>query len=203
MNRRDALRLLAAGAAVPMMPHNLLAAFREARLAVGSSPALGTLNPHQEATVTALAEAILPRTDTPGASDVGASHFIDLMLTEWYDEPDRAHFQKGLEDVDARSQALFAHDFVSCSPLQQSEILTWLGQQMTAETERRTDHPISVTASEAEPVEGFYLMFRRLTLNAYYTSEVGATQELHFEIIPERHEGCAELPAADGGTTHP
>jgi len=32
---------------------------------------------------------------------------------------------------------------------------------------------------------------RRLTLTAYYTSEAGATKELHFEIIPGSYEGCA------------
>jgi hypothetical protein len=39
----------------------------------------------------------------------------------------------------------------------------------------------------------FYPMLRRLTLVAYYTSEAGATEELHFEIIPERHDGCAQV----------
>ena len=29
-------------------------------------------------------------------------------------------------------------------------------------------------------------MFRFLTLTGYYTSEAGATQELHFEMIPDR-----------------
>jgi hypothetical protein len=36
-------------------------------------------------------------------------------------------------------------------------------------------------------------MLRRLTLTAYYTSEAGATEELHFEMIPGRHAGCVEI----------
>ena len=39
----------------------------------------------------------------------------------------------------------------------------------------------------------FYSMLRQLTLTAYYTSEMGATKELHFEIIPDSHNGCAPL----------
>jgi len=198
MNRRDALRLLAANAIIPLAPHALLA-LRNARAVVTTPRGLGTLNAHQEATVTALAEMILPRTDTPGAADVGATQFIDLLLTEWYDEPDRSRFLKGLEDVDARSQALFARDFVGCSTLQQSEILIWLGEQMTEEDDRRKDQPSRENDSEVEPRENFYPMLRRLTLTAYYTSEAGATQELHFEVIPDRHDSCAEIESGKGG----
>ena len=42
-------------------------------------------------------------------------------------------------------------------------------------------------------------MFRQLTLTAYYTSEAGATNALHYEIIPESHSGCVEVPTAKGG----
>jgi hypothetical protein len=37
-------------------------------------------------------------------------------------------------------------------------------------------------------------MFRQLTLTAYYTSEAGATQELHFEMVPGDYNGCGALP---------
>jgi hypothetical protein len=40
----------------------------------------------------------------------------------------------------------------------------------------------------------FYLIFRDLTLTGYYTSEAGATQELHFEMIPDHYDGCATEP---------
>jgi hypothetical protein len=42
---------------------------------------------------------------------VGVSEFIDLMLTEWYDEQDRTRFLNGLSDVDLRTKALFGKDF--------------------------------------------------------------------------------------------
>ena len=203
MNRRDALRLLAAAAAIPLAPHGLLAALREARASVATATAPRTLNAHQDATVTALAEMILPKTDTPGATDVGASQFIDLMLTEWYDEPERVRFLKGLDDVDSRTQNLFSKDFISSAPAQQAQILTWLGEQLAEVLERQNEHPASLMegpmeSAEAKPPETFYLMLRRLVLTAYYTSEAGATDELHFEIIPDHFDGCAEVPSAKG-----
>ena len=185
MNRREALRLLAAGSALPLAPVKLLAALREARAVVADQTGPRTLSAHEFETAKVLAERIIPRTDTPGATDVGAVDFIDLMLTEWYDEAQRSRFHRGLADVDARCQLLFANNFIACSPAQQTEILIALGEHMTEETDR------SPVASEATvETEAFYPMLRRLTLTAYYTSEAGATQELHFEMIPGHFDGC-------------
>src|SRR5579862_6279347 len=110
MERRDVLRLLATGAILHLAPSKMLPVAAEARALLDNQPSLRTLNPHQDATVKAMAELILPRTDTPGAMDAGASAFIDLILTEWYDEVQRNVFLDGLAKVDSRSQALFAKD---------------------------------------------------------------------------------------------
>ena len=196
MERREALRLLATGVALQLAPRNLLAVLREARKLVETQAASRTLNAHQQATARVMAELILPKTDTPGATEVGATDFIDLMLTEWYDEQDRARFLTGLADVDVRTQALFGRSFVEASPDQQAEILTWLGQKMTAEAESL---PRRRGRSSPALSKTFYSMFRRLTLTAYYTSEAGATAELHFQVIPDSHNECAEVPSAKGG----
>jgi hypothetical protein len=200
MNRREALRLLATGAAMQLPPAKMLAALREARGAVGAQAGLAprTLNPHQDATAKAMAEMILPRTETPGAADVGAGEFVDLMLTEWYDEPQRSTFLAGLADVDARSRQLFRRDFVECAPDQQAAILNALGEQMIEE-DRARDRAFVLNESESEGDKNFYSMLRWLTLTAYYTSEAGATEELHFEIIPARHDGCVEMQSGGNG----
>jgi hypothetical protein len=158
-----------------------------------------TLNPHQDATVKTMTELILPRTDTPGATDVGVSEFIDLMLTEWYDEPDRTRFLKGLAEVDERAQALFGKNFVEASPDQQADILTWLGEKMTEEGEASAARPRRRRGSSRRSSGNFYPMLRHLTLTAYYTSEAGATEALHFQVIPDSHDGCAEVPSGKGG----
>jgi gluconate 2-dehydrogenase gamma chain len=194
MERREALRLLAAGTVLRLAPRHLMAVLREARRLTGTSAGPQTLNTQQYTTVQAMAERILPRTETPGATDVGATEFIDLMLTEWYDERDRAHFLTGLANVDVRTTALFGKSFVGASPDQQAEILIALGEKMAANG--RTWDPRADSESHADA--NFYSMLRQLTLTAYYTSEMGASQELHFEIIPDSHEGCAPVPSAKG-----
>jgi gluconate 2-dehydrogenase gamma chain len=192
MNRREALQLLATGAALQLAPVKALAAMREARaiLSQQSAATPSTLNAHQNATVKAIAEMLLPRTDTPGAADVGATEFIDLMLSEWCDASERSLFLSGLADVDVRSQKLFSQEFVNCNLTQQGAILEALGDQMTEDLERARNAGQSEWAPEGN--RNFYSMFRWLTLTAYYTSEQGATQELHYEVIPDRHDACVE-----------
>jgi len=192
MQRREVLRMLATGAALQLTPGKMFALMREARTLIAAETSPRTLNAHQDALVKAMTELILPRTETPGAADVGANTFIDLILTEWCDDAERTSFLSGLADVDARTQALFGKDFLSCSSAQQSELLAALGGEMLQEADaspRRRRRGLSAAGST-----NFYSMLRRLTLTAYYTSEAGATEELHFEMIPDRDEGCAEAP---------
>jgi hypothetical protein len=199
MDRRDALRLLATGAALQLAPGNVLIVLREARTLLATPVPLRTLNPHQDATVKAMAELILPKTDTPGATDVGAGEFIDLMLTEWYDEQDRTGFLHGLSGVDLQTKDLFGKTFVEASPDQQAEILAWLGEKMTEEADAMGQARGERRGSSQGSSASFYPMLRRLTLTAYYTSEAGATEELHFQVIPDSHAGCATIPPSKGG----
>ncbi|HXJ88467.1 MAG TPA: gluconate 2-dehydrogenase subunit 3 family protein [Candidatus Binatia bacterium] len=190
MDRREVLRLLATGSLLQLAPPHLLAALREARGLIQAQNSLRTLNPHQHGTVKTMAEMLVPRTATPGATDVGVSDFIDLMLTEWYDEADRARFLSGLADVDSRSQVRFGKDFVDCSSGEQSEIMVDLGQDMADGKGHSGSLPDWI---DSTPLS-FYGTFRELTLTGYYTSEAGATQELHFEMIPDRYDGCLTEP---------
>lgn len=199
MDRREALRLLATGAALQLAPSNLFAVLREARTLLAAEGTPRILNPHQNATVRTIAELILPKSDTPGASDVGVSEFIDLMLTEWFDEPDRDRFLNGLAEVDRHTEELFGREFVGSLPDQQAEILAWLGEKMTEETEAIPPGPSPRRGASRRSSRSFYSMVRHLTLTAYYTSEAGATEALHFQIIPDSHDGCAEVPSAKSG----
>ena len=200
MQRREVLRLLATGTALQLAPAKLFAVMREARSLVQAHTSPQTLNAHQYETVKVMAEMIIPRTDTPGATDVGTADFIDLVLTDWCDELDCKRFLDGLADVDSRAQSLFGKDFVDCSALQQADILTALGEKMVEESKTSPSQPTRRRGYSYSP--SFYPMFRRLTLTAYYTSEAGATNELHFEIVPGEYQGCAEVAPVKEASEH-
>ena len=195
MDRREALQLFATGIALQLAPPNLLAVLREMRSLIGTQTSLRTLNSHQSATVTSIANLIIPRTETPGAADIGVNRFVDVILTEWYSDEERNRFLNGLADVDARTQASFGKKFIECSAVQQSEIMTALGEQMREEA-NAVRFGRRYRGSPPRPDKNFYYILRSLTMTAYYTSEEGATKELGFEVIPARHDGCASAQEA-------
>jgi hypothetical protein len=186
MDRREALQLLMGGAAFQLASPNLVAALRAARMLLDTPTPLRTLDSHQNATVTAIAEIIIPKTETPGAADIGASQFIDLILTEWYLQEERDRFLTGLADVDVRTQALFGKQFVECSPGQRAQILTAMGEQMTKDALAVRVSTRGYRGSPPKPDKNFYYMVRSLTLTAYYTSEEGAGAVSTFQISPDR-----------------
>ncbi|GAC1660489.1 MAG: hypothetical protein NVS9B4_11540 [Candidatus Acidiferrum sp.] len=193
MERRRALRLLISAATLPVFSGELLAAFHSVHSALPDKPSLKTLNPHQNAAIVAMAELIIPRTDTPGATDVRVNEFIDLILTDWYDQADRVHFLEGLAGVDKHSQSSFGKKFVDCSPDQQAEVLRFLGENMAQDLEAAANGPRSSRGGPLDPRSSFYFTFRRLVLTGYFTSEAGATQQLHYQVIPDHIDACAPL----------
>ena len=199
MDRRDALKFLGAAVAASALPPPMLAAFREIHANLSQPPALKVLDAHQDATVSAAADLLLPATDTPGAKAARVNEFIDHILADWYSEEDRTIFLKGLADMDVRTQKLFGRDFVSANAQQQAEILRALGEEMAAALIGVASAPAGYRGSAPEPADNFYAMFRELTLTGYFTSEIGITQQLHQEIIPGRFDGC--VPIAPGPQT--
>lgn len=186
MDRRSALRLMGAGAAATAGT-DLGALGRALHQQLGRGAPLRVLDPHQDATVVALCDAILPATDTPGAKAAGVNEFIDLLLAEWYDPSDRDHFVSGLADVDTRARAAFGKDFVDGTPAEQTALLIALDDAAAR---------WNAGSRDARGPEPFYRQIKWLTLFGYYTSEIGAEQELHYAIIPGRYVPCAPADSA-------
>ena len=111
MQRREALRLLASAAALPLLSREAFSMFQAVHEQLPDQPVLKSLDPHQNATVTIISELIIPQTDTPGAKAARVNEFIDLILTEWYDEEEKSIFMAGLTDVDARARGLVRQGF--------------------------------------------------------------------------------------------
>jgi hypothetical protein len=196
LDRREALKFLAAGVAASALPPPMLAAFREIHANLSQPPALKVLNAHQDATVSAAADLLLPGTNTPGAKAARVNEFIDHILADWYSDEDRTIFLKGLADMDARTQKLFSKDFVSANADQQAEIFRALGEEMAAALIGVAAAAAGYRGSAPEPADNFYAMFRELTLTGYFTSEIGMTQQLHEVIVPGRFDGC--VPTVPG-----
>jgi hypothetical protein len=191
MQRREALRIFAAGAVLPVFSPELLALFRQAQPPPGYK--VRTLTPHLNETVIAMTEQIIPATDTPGAKDARVNEFIDVILTEWATPEERARFIAGLEDIDKQSQKLFGKNFVDASPDQQIAQLRAIDDVTLAGRVARAHHGNHVEPPDQQLKGDFWEVFKRITVHGYYTSEIGFSQELKLQIIPGAQHGCQPL----------
>jgi len=192
LNRRDALRRIAVGGigavTSALWVQNLSALARvradqvhtvlvTAQTTAAWAPKV--LSAHQHQTVAALVELIIPQTDTPGAKAARVDRFIDTLL-DGAEPSDRERFLGGLAWLDARSQTLYRSNFVSASPAQQTDLLTRLSAEASAEDRAGAD---------------FFTAVKSMTITGYYTSEIGLRDELG-------DNGQLFLPAFEG-CTHP
>ncbi len=137
------------------------------------------LSDSQNAMIDTMAEIIIPTTDTPGASAANVNRFIDAIVGESWLEEDRARFMDGLEAANGRCKETYGASFVELSPEEQ--------RAFVAELDDETFGPDAAEADRENP--SFYRMLKELVIVGYYTSEVGATQELRTNIVPGTYDG--------------
>lgn len=188
MDRRDVIRL--AGVAVPglagMHPDRVFALVRDIHRRAGSAQRPAAFDEHQRATVDAIAELIMPTTDTPGAHAAGVPAFIEVIVGEWLHDDERGAFMRGLADLDARCRTESGKAFIELKPDQQTTLLTTLDSESRA-------------APRGAP-QPFFAQMKDLTLSGYYTSEIGVRQELGETFMPGRYDGAAPVRTSRSGS---
>jgi hypothetical protein len=133
----------------------------------GNTGATDQLNAEEQALVAAMAEGIIPATDTPGAVGAGVPAFVDLMFAEWFLPEEQTAFREGLKSFEATSRARFGHSFSQCSPEQQMALLA------------QWDHEAIRARTAGPPPYPPFAQFKALIVAGYYTSEIGQNEELH------------------------
>jgi len=174
ITRREALAqvalLLGGAISAPTLAGALDAATRRAWTAPPRDWAPRTLDARQLELVAVMAEHIVPQTDTPGARAAGVHRFVDTLLSDHYPTPERDGFLAGLADVDARARSRQGKTFVECAADQQLAMLTEMDEAA---------YPAAGSDASRAPETRFFRRVKELTLVGYYTSQIGATQELH------------------------
>jgi gluconate 2-dehydrogenase gamma chain len=150
------------------------------------------LNSEQAATVTSIADIIIPATDTPGAKAVGVPAFIDKMLKDCYAPQDQQRFLDGLKAFNERAEKDFGDPFVELDPDDQTSLV---------EAAHKDAVEKYVASRYARPavLKPFLLMLKELTLLGFFTSEPGATKVLQYEAVPGSYKGCVPLSEAGNG----
>ena len=153
------------------------------------------LSTAEGAVVAEVAELILPRTDTPGARDVGVPSFIDVILKDAYPAEDQARFVSGLKDFDAGAQRAHGKPFLELQQAQRLAFLQKVHDEAAAAEKIQADN--DVPASERK--RPFVLMMKELTMLGFFVSKPGATQVLQYVAVPGGFQACIPLAQAGNG----
>ena len=156
--------------------------------------------------VVAIADAIIPETETPGARAAQVDQFVDTLLSDHFSAEDRERFLAGLTRLEARARRTHQKGFAELAPAQQVEMVGEMDRlafeaptlaakppEVTPPSPRSQESDVQVgqgvgatPAEAASPPpdaadvgpESFFRMMKELAVVGYYTSEVGQTQEL-------------------------
>ncbi len=153
--------------------------------ACGGQVSLGSITPgstrrfyseREMALVSRVSDLLIPRTETPGAIDVGVPQFLDQLMTEWANSETQAEHRAGLALLDARLGSEAGGDFLDVSDAVAERALTMVDRE----------------AFGGSPVDG-YRNLKGLISQAYFATEAGALDELKWVATPGRWEPCVDL----------
>ena len=118
-----------------------------------------------------IGDIIIPDTDTPGAAKADVHGFINHMLAKFMRKKDAKAFMRGLAAFDAK-----AGGFLSLPADQQVAAVADVDKKLKIDT--------------------FYSTLKGLVITGYYTSKIGASEELAYDPIPGQYH---EIPFSDIG----
>jgi gluconate 2-dehydrogenase gamma chain len=166
ITRRDAVRrlglaLMAGGALDRVAAQELHHLAATAQASNGGTYTPKTFNAHEFKTLERLTDLTIPVEDgKPGAMAAGAAAWIDMISSE--NEELQEIYRNGFTWIDSTMKQRSAADFVSATPAQQTALL-----DLIAFRRSQTEHP------ELAPGVEFFTWVRRMTVDAFYTSEIG------------------------------
>lgn len=148
----------------------------------------------QRKTIAAMAETILPRTDTPGAIDAGVPRYIELMVADWYNDKERSIFDAGLAAMQENVRAQHGAPFEDLPATTQIEILEAMEDAASDSNYYGLNTDIFAGESAEYP---FICQVKELTTWGFFTSEIGCTEVLRHNPMPMRFDGAYPLDHND------
>ena len=179
MNRRAILKYttLITGVAVgaPLAGSLLLSCEPELAQKVTENE-LAFFNEQEFNLIKVIVDVILPKTDSPSASEVNVHHLIDHMLGRVYSNEDQKVYKQGFSGL---MSYLEHKEFLAAGPSSQLEVL----QKMEGAPE---------SARKA------LLNLKQQTIAYYLTTETVGTKFLNYLPVPGVYEPCINVEEAEG-----
>lgn len=140
-----------------------------------------------ESLLAEITEAIIPATETPGAKDLRLHQFVLRMVDDCYDQEQQQKFGAGLAAFSKMAETKTGDSFTTLGKQQREDLLRQLELVRTGDDQE----------AKQEPVNTFYSITRDLTVRGYITAEYVLTQQLYYNMIPGRFDGCVEIKDAN------
>lgn len=152
---------------------------------MNKTPDLSYLDQKKEL-LAALAETIIPTTNTPGAREAGVGDFIYLMIQECTDKKTQNKFLDGIKDLEDYCSMHFNKNYPDCS---------FSEQQLVMKHFQQKGRPMGGIFGKAQHKllgKSFFTTLKEYTAKGYCTSELGMTKGLAYLPIPETFKGCVD-----------
>jgi gluconate 2-dehydrogenase gamma chain len=148
----------------------------------------------QYALLGAVADTIMPATDTPGAIAAQVPARLDGLLRNWASAQTRSDVSGALGRIDAAARAQKKKGFLSLTPAERAAVLRPHDAAALKPVPPPANAPkanfFMQTVHVADPG---YHRIKDLVLQLYYFSEVASTTELIYEHVPGKFEPSIKL----------
>jgi gluconate 2-dehydrogenase gamma chain len=149
--------------------------------------------PHEMATITVLADIIIPRDDVSGsASDAKVPEFIEFMVK---DRPEnQIPMRGGLRWLDVESLKRFSKPFKDCEAAQQISIVDDIAYPEVAFKDEKGNKVKKGKQAKIGMAQGiaFFSLMRDLTASGFYTSEIGVKDLGYAGNTPNKWNGVPD-----------
>lgn len=137
------------------------------------------------ALLSAVADTVIPRTETPGAVDVGVPAKLDALLVNWASGQRRYELTQSLQRIEALAEVKTGMAFASLSPDQRKDLLVPYDiAAYKAVPDTRKLNPIEALMAGPAVADPGYAKLKELIALLYYYSEEALTGELPYEHSP-------------------
>jgi gluconate 2-dehydrogenase gamma chain len=152
----------------------------------------GTLDERQMKLLTGIADTIMPKTDTPGAAEVGVPKLISGMLRDWASPESRTAITGAIDKIGKLGSE---KGFAALDAAKRTELLLAFDKEAVKPDPNPKYKPSGLAAMRgggATPMDPGYVKLKGLIINLYYNSEMAMTKELIYEHVPGKF--VASLP---------
>lgn len=159
--------------------------FSPTALAKAAAKGKPSLDPASFALLSAIADTIIPKTETPGAVDARVPAKLDAMLANWASSEHRVQLTGTMNAIDSAAKEQQGQPFAKLTPEKRKELLVAYDKAALKPAPRK-DKLTGMQAMMAGPsvADPGYAKLRELIILLYYYSEEALTTELVYEHVP-------------------